>query len=41
MDNLFYFCLVVVVVLSCASVCWCLVVTCWERADLLTLVCDV
>ena len=29
------------VLLSCTSVCWCLVVTCWERADLLTLVCDV
>ena len=29
------------VMLSCTSVCWCLVVTCWERADLLTLVCDV
>ena len=26
--------------LSCASVYWCLVVTCWERADLLALVCD-
>ena len=23
------------------SVCWCLVVTCWERAELLALVCDV
>ena len=29
------------VMLSCTSVCWCLVVTCWERADLLALVCDV
>ena len=29
------------VILSCTSVCWCLVVTCWERVDLLTLVCDV
>ena len=29
------------VVLSCASVCWCLVVACWEGADLLALVCDV
>ena len=27
--------------LSCTSVCWCLVVTCWEKADLLALVCDV
>ena len=26
------------VMLACASVCWCLVVTCWERADLLALV---
>ena len=25
----------------CASVCMCFVVTCWERADLLALVCDV
>ena len=25
----------------CASVCMCLVVTCWERADLLALVCGV
>ena len=25
----------------CASVYMCLVVTCWERADLLALVCDV
>ena len=29
------------VMLSCTSVCWCLVVTCWERADLLALACDV
>ena len=29
------------VMLSCASVSWCLVVTCWERTDLLALVCDV
>ena len=27
--------------LSCTSVYQCLVVTCWERADLLALVCDV
>ena len=39
-DHLCYFCLVFVM-LSCASVYWCLVVTCWERADLLALVCDV
>ena len=29
------------VMLSCMSVCWCLVVTCWESADLLALICDV
>ena len=29
------------IILSCASAYWCLVVTCWERADLLALVCDV
>ena len=29
------------VMILCTSVCWCLVVTCWERADLLVLVCDV
>ena len=29
------------VMLSCTSVCLCLVVTCWERADLLALVCDI
>ena len=29
------------VMLSCTSVCCCLVVTCWEKADLLALVCDV
>ena len=34
------FCLVFVM-LSCASVYWCLVVTCWERAKLLSIVCDV
>ena len=27
--------------LSCTFVCWCLVVTCWEKADLLALVFDV
>ena len=31
----------VFVMLSCASVYWCLVVTCWERAKLLALFCDV
>ena len=34
MDHLCYFCLFFVVLL-CAPVYWCLVVTCWERADLL------
>ena len=34
------FCLVIAMPL-CASVYMCLVVTCWERADLLALVCDV
>ena len=34
------FCLVFVVPL-CASVYLCIVVTCWERADLLALVCGV
>ena len=29
------------VTILCTSVCWCLVVTYWERADLLALVCDV
>ena len=40
MDDLCYFCLVFVI-LSCASFYWCLGVTCWERADLLALICDV
>ena len=35
-----FFCLVFVMPL-CASVYLCLVVTCWERADLLALVCGV
>ena len=35
-----YFCLVFVM-LSRASVYGCLVVTCWERADLLAIGCDV
>ena len=38
MDYLCYLCLVFVIF---ASVHRCLVVTCWERADLLALVCDV
>ena len=33
--------LLVFVKLFCEYVYWCLVVTCWERADLLALVCDV
>ena len=40
MDHLCYFCLVFLM-LSCASVYCCLVVTCWERADLLAFVCDI
>ena len=40
MDHSCYF-WCVFVRLSCASVYCCLVVTCWERADLLALVCDV
>ena len=36
----FFFCLVFVMPL-CTSVYLCLVVTCWERADLLALVCGV
>ena len=39
-DHLCYFCLVFVMLL-CASVYHCLVVTGWERAGLLALVCDV
>ena len=35
-----FFCLVFVMAL-CASVCLCLVVSGWERADLLALVCGV
>ena len=35
-----FFCLVFVMPL-CASVYLCLVVTCWERADLLALICGV
>ena len=37
---MFLFCLVFAMSL-CASVYMCFVVTCWERADLLTLVCGV
>ena len=40
MDHSWYLCHVLVMLL-CASVYCCLVVTCWERADLLALVCDV
>ena len=39
-DHLFYFCLVFVMH-TCGSVYWYLVVTCWERADLVSLVCYV
>ena len=38
---LFFFCLVFAMPFSCASVYMCLVVTCWERAELLALVCRV
>ena len=38
--QVFFFCLVFAMSL-CASVYMCFVVTCWERADLLTLVCGV
>ena len=37
---MFFFCLVFAMPL-CASVYMCLVVTCWERTDLLALVCGV
>ena len=39
MDHLCYFFLVIVM-LSCASAYRCLVVTCWEMADLLAPVCE-
>ena len=39
-DHSCYFCCVFAM-LSCESVYCCLVVTCWKRADLLALVCDV
>ena len=37
---MFFFCLVIVMPL-CASVYMCFVVTCWDRADLMALVCGV
>ena len=40
MDLLCFFCLAFAMPL-CASVYMCLVVTCWERADLLAVVCGV
>ena len=40
MDLLCFFCLVLAMPL-CASVYMCLVVTCWDRADLLAFVCGV
>ena len=40
MDLLCFFCLVFAMSL-CVSVYMCLVVTCWERAELLALVCGV
>ena len=40
MDLLYFFCLVFAMHLY-ASVCMCLVVTCWEGAYLLALVCGV
>ena len=41
MDLLCVFFFLVVAIPMCASVYMCLVVTCWERADLLVLVCGV
>ena len=40
MDHSSYFCRLFVMLL-CTSFYWCLAVTCWERAGLLALVCDV
>ena len=40
MDHLYLFCLVFVMPL-CEPVYLCVVVACWERADLLALVCGV
>ena len=37
----YVFVLTCVCYVLCASVCMCFVVTCWERADLLALVCGV
>ena len=39
--DLLCFCSVLCLLCLCASVYMCFVVTCWERADLLTLVCGV
>ena len=39
--DLLCFCSVLCLLCLCASVCVCFVVTCWERADLLALVCGV
>ena len=39
--DLLCFCSVLCLLCLCASVCMCFVVTCWERADLLALVCGV
>ena len=41
MDFLCLFCLLVFAMPLCVSVNMCFVVTCWERADLLALVCGV
>ena len=41
MDLLCFFVLSCVCFVLCASVYMCFVVTCWERADLLALVCGV
>ena len=41
MDLLCFFFFLVFAMPLCASVYMCLVVTCWERADLLALVCGV
>ena len=39
--DLLCFCSVLCLLVLCASVYMCFVVTCWERADLLALVCGV
>ena len=41
MDLLYVFFFLVFAMSLCASVYMCFVVTCWERADLLALVCGV